>query len=136
MAAAGEVGYFLIEDSRVASHAWLILNPGPGTVDRRYLRIYPGEAYLHYLHTYPPYRRRGLAQYLVTRVALREDEDVWQGISILKSSVLAENEASLALMRNVGALRVGRSADWRILGLYLRFIHLEEVGQQLKEVRW
>ena len=65
MLTAGEIGFFWLDGLNVAAHVWLIVNGGDGVIDRHYLRIFPGEGYVHFLHTYESYRRQHLAHSLM-----------------------------------------------------------------------
>lgn len=52
MLVAGEIGYFLLDGTTVASHVWLVFNRGERVLDRGYIRVFPGEGYVHFLRTY------------------------------------------------------------------------------------
>ena len=136
MLAAGEVGFFLLDGNTVASHVWVIINHGPDVINRGYLRVYPGEAYAHYAHTYPAYRRQNLARTLAIQMLRLRKELKKEGIYTLKASVLVTNKPSLALLRSVGGRIMGKSYQWRILGFNFYRIRLNEAGREMSEVRW
>ncbi len=133
MLAQGQFGYFALDGTRVAGHLWAIVNRGPGVINRGYVRIYPGEVYFHYAHTYPPYRRQGIAYDLALR--LMHDVMAMPGIKTGKASVLSHNTPSLTMVQALGAQRVGRILYWRILGIPHRKVLLEP-GTEQQGVRW
>jgi len=136
MLTAGEVGLFVLDGNTVASHLWVQVNGGPGVIRRGYLKLYPGEAYAHFAHTYRAYRRRNLAHLLASQLIQMQDEFAAKGIRTIKTSVLVTNTASLALLRSVGTEILGRSTQWTILGLNLYRVTLNEAGKALSDVRW
>ena len=136
MLAAGEIGFFWLDGLNVAAHVWLIVNDGNSVIDRRYLRIYPGEGYVHFLHTYPDYRRQHLAHSLMQSVIQYRFHEHADSIVRLKASVISSNVASMALMSRIGALLVGKSTHVRLLGMSFRFIQLSESARTLPEVQW
>lgn len=132
MLAQGQIGYFALDGSRAAGHVWAIINRGQGVINRGYVRVYPGEAYLHYAHTYPEYRRHGIAFDLGLR--LLYDVLTMPGIKAAKASVLTTNIPSLAMMEALRARRAGRISHWRVLGIHRRKVLLEP-GQE-QGARW
>jgi len=136
MLAAGEIGLFILDGDVVASHVWLQINKGPGVIHRGYLRLYPGEGYSHFAHTYKAYRRQNLAHLLACQLLQMQEDLAAEGIERLKASVLVTNTPSLALLRSVGVDIVGRSTQWTILGLNFYRIRLNESGKALPDVRW
>jgi ribosomal protein S18 acetylase RimI-like enzyme len=136
MLAAGEVGLFFLDGNAVASHVWLQINRGSGVIHRGYLRVYPGEAYSHFAHTYPAYRRQNLAHLLASQLIQMQETLAAEGVHALKASVLVSNTPSLALLRSVGAHIVGRTTQWRILGFDFYRVRLNEIGKAHTEVRW
>lgn len=136
MLAEGEIGYFFLDGNTVASHVWLQINRGTEPIHRGYLRVYPGESYTHFAHTYPDYRRRNLAHMLATQLLLAQADLEAMGIHTLKASVAVTNTPSLALMRSVGGRIVGKTRHWRILGKSIYRVELNDLGKAMPDVRW
>lgn len=126
MLAQGQIGFFALDGNQVAGHVWAIVNRGGRVINRGYVRVYPGEAYVHYAHTYPPYRRQGIAFDLVLR--LLYDILAMPDIHMVKASVLSHNTPSLTMLETLRGQRVGRILFWRILGIPFRKVRLEQEG--------
>jgi len=134
MLAEGELGYLCVDGDVVAGHVWAIVNRENSPINREYIRIYPGEAYLHYLHTYPDYRRRGVASLMGLYLLC----DLYEGgdVRFIKASILSSNVPSLRLSETMPAKRVGRISFWRVMGIPFRRVTLNEDGRILQGVRW
>lgn len=132
MLAQGHIGFFALDGNQVASHVWAIVNRGSRGINRGYVRVYPGEAYVHYAHTYPPYRRQGIAFDLALRLVY--DILAMPDIHVIKASVLSQNTPSLTMMEALRARRAGRISYRRILGMSYRKIRLEPGMEQ--GARW
>ncbi|MGC8826084.1 MAG: GNAT family N-acetyltransferase [Anaerolineae bacterium] len=131
MLAQGQVGYFALDGQRAAGHLWAII-PREKAVNRGYVRVYPGEAYAHYAHTYPPYRRQGIA--FALSLHFLHDVLSMPDVRVVKASVLTTNTPSLAMMEALQGRRVGRISHWRVLGIHYRKVLLES-GQE-QGARW
>lgn len=132
MLSQGQVGYFALDGWRAAGHVWVIIPRENEVVNRGYVRVYPGESYAHYAHTYPPYRRQGIAFDL--SLHLLHDILSMPGVRVVKASVLTTNTPSLAMMEALHSRRVGRISYWRMLGIPYRKVLLEP--GQVQGVRW
>lgn len=132
MLAQGQVGYFALDGQRAAGHLWAIIPRPNEVVNRGYVRIYPGEAYAHYAHTYPPYRRQGIA--FALSLHLLHDVLSMPDVRVVKASVLTTNTPSLAMMEALHSRQVGRISHWRVLGIPYRKVQLEPGMEQ--GARW
>jgi ribosomal protein S18 acetylase RimI-like enzyme len=99
------------EPEELAAYCWATTEIDP-QVDRVILDLPPGNAYVDDAYTVPTYRRRGI-QTAVHLFRLRHLQSLGCARAMLIVDV--KNEASLALVHNLGYRKVGRASFRRVM---------------------